>query len=334
MSHHSGKRPYGLLLLVLFLVLLVPCDGRTATDSPGLKKAREEGRVVLYTSFSQADLARLTDPFFKKYPGIEVEIVRGGSSTLHPKITNEYRARKAGADLIFTKADYLDLLQKQGLLQKYQSPEDKAPSSGYAAGAYVSVHSIAYNTRTVSMDHVPRRYADLLDTRWKNKIAINLNNFMWGYAMLDLLGQEKGMDFLTRLKGLNARAQRGSSLTAQMLAAGEFQVSVSLNAHDVSRMKRQGAPIDWARINDPLYADLQSIGILVNSRHPNAAQLFVDYVLSVEGQRAISEMGRTALREDVPQLDDIDLKKVRIIGPEGRAESDRFQTLMVELFTK
>jgi hypothetical protein len=45
-------------------------------------------------------------------------------------------------------------------------------------------------------------------------------------------------------------------------------------------------------------------------------------------------MGRTAVRENVPQLDDIDLKKVRIIGPEVRAESDRFQTLMVELFAK
>jgi ABC-type Fe3+ transport system substrate-binding protein len=91
-----------------------------------------------------------------------------------------------------------------------------------------------------SLDHVPRRYVDLLDTRWKDKVVINLNNFMWGYAMLDLLGQEKRMDFLRRLKGLNARAQRGSSLTAQLVAAGEFQVGVSLNAHDVSRMKRQG----------------------------------------------------------------------------------------------
>ncbi len=323
--------------LVVFGVasmLFVYSTGRADAASPWVEKAKKEGRVVLYTSFSQADLPKLTDPFFKKYPGIMVEIVRGGSSTLHPKIIGEYRAKKAGADLIFTKADYLDLLQKQGLLQSYKSPEDKAPSEGYAAGVYIGIHSIAYNTRLVSVDHVPKQYMDLLNPRWKDKMVINLNNFMWGYTMLNLFGQKKGMEFLQKLKGLNARGQRGSSLIAQLIAAGEFQVGVSLNAHDVSRMKRQGAPIEWARIDDPLYADLQSIGILVNSRHPDAARVFVDYVLSAEGQKAIAEMGRTAVRDDVPQLDDIDLKKVRIIGPEGRSESDRYQNLMVELFAK
>lgn len=315
-------------------MFFVYSTGRADAASPWVEKAEKEGRVVLYTSFSQADLQKLTSPFSKMYPGVQLKVVRGGSGTLVPKIMAEQRAGRPLADLIFTKADYLDLFQTKGLLQKYDSPERKSDMGGYWTGVYFTVHGIAYNTRTVPPNHMPKHYIDLLDPRWNGKIVINLNNFMWSYAMLDFFGREKGMDFLKKLAAQNARAQRGSTISGQLIAAMEFEIGVSLNTNDVSRMKQQGAPIDWARIKEPLYADLHPIGILVGAPHPHAARLFVDYLLSREGQTAIAEMGRTAIREDVPLRDGIDRKKLRVVGPGGRAEADKYQTLMIDLFAK
>ena len=87
----------------------------------------------------------------------------------------------------------------------------------------------------------------------------------------------------------------------------------------------KGAPIDWARITDPLFADLQAIGILSKGRNTSAARLFMDFVLSKEGQQILAETGRTVLRSDVPMSDGINPEKLQIIGPEARIDPDKYQ---------
>jgi iron(III) transport system substrate-binding protein len=318
--------------LRIFLIVVLSLSAADASDQ-WLIKAREEGQVVLYTSFNQADLVKLINPFLKKYPGVRVDVIRGVASSLVPRIAPESKAGKS-ADLVFTKAEYLDLLKSQRLLERYKSSEEKIPGDGYIAGVWVSVHGIAYNSRWVRPDQVPKQYGDLVDPRWKGKMVVNLTNFMWSYGMLKLYGKDKGMAFLKNLAIQKPRAERSSSLPAQLIAAGEFEVGVSLNTNIVSAMKTKGAPIDWARIKDPLFADLQAIGLLTNGRNPNAARLFVDYILSKEGQSAIAETGRNVVREDVPSSDEVDSKKLQIIGPEGRLEADKYQSLMFELFAK
>src|SRR5947207_3256475 len=102
-----------------------------------LPKAREEGRVAVYTSFNQADLPKLIDPFSRKYPGIHVEVIRGVATSLLPRVTTEIKAGKGG-DLVFTKAEYLDLLKNQNFLQLYKSPEQITAADGYVTGVWVS----------------------------------------------------------------------------------------------------------------------------------------------------------------------------------------------------
>jgi iron(III) transport system substrate-binding protein len=305
----------------------------SATAAADLGKAREEGRLVLYTSFTQADIPKLVDAFAKKYPGIRVDVIRGVASSMIPRITTETKAGKSG-DVVFTKAEYLDLLKSQALLQSYRSPEEKLPGDGYVTGVWMSIHGIAYNSRRVRPAQVPKQYTDLLDPQWKGRMVVNLTNFMWSYGILKLYGREKGMAFLKALAGQQPRGERSSSLVAQLMAAGEFDIGVSLNTNIVSAMKSRGAPIDWARITEPLFADLQAIGLLANGRSPNAAHLFVDHLLSRDGQVALAETGRNVVREDVPPADGLDLKKVQIIGADGRIEAEKYQSLMLDLFTK
>jgi iron(III) transport system substrate-binding protein len=326
-------RSVGISLHLIGIVSLLVLDiGLAVCASESPAKGKEEGQVVLYTSLNLLSVPKLTEPFSKKYPGIKVEVIRGVATGLVPRIMTESKAGKSG-DLVFTKAEYLDLLKNQALLQRYKSTED-IMGDGYVSGVWCSVHGIAYNTRMIPANRVPKSYTDLLDPRWKGKMVVNLTNFMWTHGMLKLYGQDKGTQFLKTLAKQNPRAERASSLTAQLVAAGEFEIGIPLNTNIVTEMRVKGAPIDWARITDPLFADLQAIGILSKGRNTSAARLFMDFVLSKEGQQILAETGRTVLRSDVPMSDGINPEKLQIIGPEARIDPDKYQALMIDLFTK
>ena len=271
------------------LSFLVFAKGLNAAASDPVQRTKVEGPVILYTSLNLVSVPKLIEPFSKRYPGIKVEVIRGVASSLVPRIMAEIKTGKSG-DLLFTKAEYLDLLKNQGLLQRYKSLEDPQ-GDGYLSAVWCSVHGVAYNTRMVSATRVPKGYVDLLEPRWKGKIIVNLTNFMWSYGMLKLYGQDKGMQFLTTLAKQNPRAERASSLTAQLVAAGEFEIGVPLNTNIVSEMKAKGAPIDWARFSDPLFADLQAVGLLAKARNTDAARLFIDFS-SVKGRPAGSRGNR------------------------------------------
>jgi len=314
-------------------VLLLVCAGRIyAAAGDSSRTAKLEGQITLYTSLNLVSVPKLIEPFNKQYPAIKVEVIRGVATSLVPRITSELKAGRSG-DIIFTKAEYLDLLKSQGLLQRHKSPED-SKGDGYVSPVWCSVHGVAYNSRLVSASQLPKRYIDLLDARWKGKLVVNLTNFMWSYGMLKLYGQEKGMQFLTNLAKQNPRGERASSLTAQLIAAGEFDIGVPLNTNIVAEMRAKGAPIDWIRLGDPLFADLQAAGLLAKSRNADAARVFIDFLMGKEGQQVLADTGRTVLRSDVGSSDGINPEKLQIIGPEARMDPDKYQNLMFDLYAK
>ncbi|MGH8059214.1 MAG: ABC transporter substrate-binding protein [Candidatus Entotheonellia bacterium] len=70
-------------------------------------------------------------------------------------------------------------------------------------------------------------------------------------------------------------------------------------AHRMERMKEQGAPVDWATTLDPITVSLHPIGVSTKAPNPNAAKLFIDFVLSKEGQQTVLAIGRTPARPGI-----------------------------------
>jgi ABC-type Fe3+ transport system substrate-binding protein len=254
------------------------------------------------------------------------------------KILTERRVGKRdNADLVLTGAESLDLMLMEvpALFQKYTSPQRPAEQNGLYSAVYFTALTIAYNSRAVTGADIPRRYADLLRERWKGKAAINLNNYSWIYAMLDLFGQEKGMDFLRKFAAQAPKPGRGTTLMVQQwLGGGEVELALPLNHDGINRFKEKGVPVDWARLDDPLYADIHTIGILGMAPNPNAARLLVDFFLSKEGQSLMAKSGNSVVRDDIPVNDGIDRKKVRFLSSKARAGADKHQKLMIELYSK
>ena len=321
---------------VIVLTLLGFPVGKSATA--GYEEAKKEASAVLYTSLNVDDSQPLVDAFMARYPGIKVDVNRQGSATLVTKILTERRVGKRdNADLVLTGADSLDLMlmETPTILQKYASPERPPEERGLYTGVYFTILIAAYNSRTVTGADIPKRYNDLLRDRWRGKAAVNLNNFGWVYAMLDFFGQDKGMDYLRRFAALNPRPGRGTTLMVQQwLGGGEVELALPLNHDGIKKFNEKGLAVDWARLEDPLYADLHTIGILGMAPHPNAARLFVDFILTKEGQTVMAKSGNSVMRDDIAVKDDIDRKKIRFLSAQARAGADRYQKIMNDLFSK
>ena len=314
-----------------------------ALADPGLyERARKEGQVLVYSSFNAAEMVLLKDVFEKRYPGVKVEHLRLAGAKLMQRILAEHQAGRDLADTVLIKGETMHVLGQKGVLAKYDplemEPEVldkmfKHPAKLWTT-VYLGVHSIVYSTRTVPPKDVPRRYTDLLKPQWKDNIGISTTKYIVTYALMDLYGKEKGMDFLKKLAAQNPRARAGGTLIIELVGAGEFQLGFSVNADSVESVKKRGAPVDWARLDEPSYGDIQATGVLANAKHPNAARLFASFLVSKEGQAKLSELNNVVVRKDVTPKIAVDRSKLRVIDPVEGNRIDYYMGLINDLFVK
>jgi len=254
--------------------------------------AKKEGQVVLYTNAS--GIAPLIKRFEEKYPFLKIEPLRTGAPKLLNRILAEQKAGSLKADLIETEGLTSYVMMKRGLYEKYVSPESRMLPAGAKDpdGMWTNAHSnykiVAYNTRLVSPAELPRSYDDLTQPKWKGKILMGSNNYEWFGNMVKIMGEEKGMNLMRRLNAQNLMLREGNSLILQLLLAGEGFVSIAANVDSVEELKAKGAPIDWLGL-EPTISRLHPIALARTAQHPNAAKLYIDFILSKEAQEIITK---------------------------------------------
>jgi len=328
------------LTAICALALLCGLVSRTGAESSFYPKAKEEGQVLLYTSLAGSDIKAFRDAFQKAYPGVKLEIYRASGTTILQKILTESRAGNEVVDAAMTQDNVLHVLKGKNLLAKFDSSERKAFDSrfkeaeGYWTDVYPTVHSIPYNTKLVAAQDVPSSYQGLLDPKWKGKLGLNRNNFMFIAAMIDFYGKEKGEDFLRKLAQQDPQVRSGGTLTATLVGAGELPIAFSVNANNVENVKEKGSPVDWARLGDPLYGEPHPASVMANAPHPNAARLVVEFAISKPGQMLMAKLGKVPARSDVEPKIGVDRAKLRIIPTKEAARTAYYQKKFDELFGK
>ena len=174
-----------------------------------IEEAKKEGKVVFYTGASANDGNALKTAFEKKYPFIKMEYFRAGKDKLLGKYLTEARNNTFLADVYQGSVFPLATLQQRGLLARYRSPERDAthdslrPKDDYWAPVVLNAMTIAYNTRLVKGDDIPKSYEDLLLPKWKGRLGLDLNKTEWYVAMLQVLGEEKGRKYMDALSKQN-----------------------------------------------------------------------------------------------------------------------------------
>lgn len=266
--------------------------------------AKKETEVNLYLSTNLDDANGMIQSFRKKYPFIDVKFFRAGNEKLLSRILTETAAGKFSGDVILISSFEVRVLRQKQLLQRYFSPESANYPEGFTdkEGYWTSVYSIprviAYNTKLVRADAAPKTYEDLLQPRWKNGFSMSDSAVLWYTGFVKFYGEEKGRAFMKKLAAQKPIFRDSESIITQLLAAGEFPLALTYS-HQVGTMKRKGAPVDWIRTAQPLVTGLKPISLSAKAAHPNAGKLFIDFVLSKDGQELIRSFNRISGRAGV-----------------------------------
>jgi iron(III) transport system substrate-binding protein len=261
-----------------------------------LENARRDGVIVLYTSLAPTELVPVAQAFEKKY-GIKVDHWRSNSERVTQRAVTEARGGRFSVDVVETIGPDLERMTREKLFAEFHSPHlaDLIPTAVPAHRSWfpnrVSYLGVAYNTRLVRADDLPRTYEGFLDPRWKGRIGLESSDVVWLAGIVKLWGQERGMKFFNALSRMKPDVRTGHTLLTQLVAAGEVPVGLTVYSSGAVSGRRNGAPIDWMPV-EPVIAQPLGIGLARNAPHPHAALLFADYLLSPEGQELFRELGR------------------------------------------
>ncbi len=293
------------LVWTLILFHLEPLTAAASKDEERTAKliegAKKEAALLFYTASDITDALKLTRAFQEKYPFIKVDIVRTGSEGILARVLAEASAKKLHADVITSSEPHVSVYKKKNIMLEYRSPEAvEYPASakdpeGCWTNYYDSIYVTAYNTKLVSPKEVPKSYDDLLLPRWKGKLAMDRADARWYGALDQIWGRKKNLDFMTKLARNNPIVRNGKPVLLQLLGAGEFEIATILYLDNVEESKNKGASIDWVYL-DPVITSGHMVWIPTTAPHKNTAKLFIDFLLSEEGEEVLSSFGKFVMR--------------------------------------
>jgi iron(III) transport system substrate-binding protein len=291
---------YGIAMGV-FAIAMDSAQVMAATPAPANPKppAAASGELAVYTAWDEGDINALIAAFNKVHPNVKVSGVRseGGRGALLERMLTEIDSGKAMADVYSTGIPDMSAMLQRGEILSYRSPSEANVErrfvfeDGLLHTATHSVFIAAYNKTLLSEKEVPRTWEELLNPKWKGKIAIDQepNDIVAGFLIL--MGREKGEQYLRQLSK-NVITRRGRSLLVEFLTAGEFPISIDVYAHRVSKAIKDGAPLAAAPM--PANFSFPSVAaILKRAPHPENAKLWIDWLQSPAGQEVIAQRSRS-----------------------------------------
>jgi iron(III) transport system substrate-binding protein len=312
-----------LLRLFVLCFYLFFVSAAVAADPAVIEGAKKEGAVVFYTTMDIQNSKPLLDAFTAKYPFIKGDLVRLGGTAMVSRIIAEAQAGANRFDLAVGISPSYMPMRERNLIAPYKSPEfaslydDTHDAQGYWSTVYLNTLVLGYNTKVISKNDLPKSYDDLLKPQYKQKFIIDIENHDVFVALSQEWGQEKAIAYFKGIARQEPVFLRGNTNRANMVSVGERALTF-VYAQVIERMKQTGAPVDWIPL-EPVAVEVNPAMISAKAPHPNAARLFVDYLLSKDGQEFLKTYRRIGPRKDVkpdpPKL--FEGFRRRVIAPEN-----------------
>jgi len=262
--------------------------------------AKKEGKMVWYTSLTaHRDIANI---FEVKYPGVKVETYRAGPNDLTRRLLGEAQSKRNIADLIETTPSTLMMMRENKLLMPYYSPHlahfpDDAKEETDKARVFwttdrESIVGLGYNRNLIRATDVPKNFAELAKPENKGKVAVSGDTT--GVRFIGAMIKAKGEEYVKQLQALDIKMHMISGgAMHELMAAGEMPMSISIFRNHVLAAKPKNAPTEWMPMDlNPTNAG--GVALPSGSTSPHAALLFIDFLLSPEGQKIFEEKFRFA----------------------------------------
>lgn len=295
-----------LVCLAMLVMLAAGCGGSSSTQQVDKAKAGgPKGTVMIYTSI-YPDIVEQVKPALKKaFPDLDIQWFQAGTEKVMAKVAGEIEANKVQADLLMVAdPSYYLTLKEKNLLLKYDAPNRKdiklnKDDEGYWTGVRVSNMIIAYNTAKVSAADAPKSFKDLLDPKWKGRIAMP-SPLLSGtaYVTVGALADKYGWNYFEALKANGLKVEEGNSAIQNKLVRGEYYAVIILE-ENILKMADKGEPVKVIYPEDGTVVIPSPIAIFNSSKNQDAAKAVLDWWLSKEGQEVVVKGWMHSVRDDI-----------------------------------
>ena len=287
-------------------------------DKALVERARAEGKASFYANITAVE------PIMKAFTadtGVKAEYTRISTSKFVATAITEFEAGKLMADVVQAPLPVLELLKEKGVLAAYRSPA----AAGYPEWTRKDEHiqlfgieyvALIYNKERVKKEDVPTRYEDLTLPKWRNQIVManpanHPTTISWLVGLKENVFKTEA-EWRAFLQGLAAnRPMFVASFgpTPAPVESGEKLIAISMPKYIVTKAP---APLDWARVSQPMMGTPRAIAVTSKAPHPAAARAFVDYWLSQQSMQMLAkDVGEYVLAPGVhPPIDGIQDAKV------------------------
>ena len=343
-----GRKRIFILLLVLVLVVSA-CGGApatvsegAATEAPATSSAGTEapvegtdvsGDLVIYSGRSEPLIQPIMDAFKAKYPGVNLLLKAGSNSELANGLIEEQANPQADV-FITTELFTVQSLAGQGIFESYlpkganQLPAEFLGADNAWTGLTRRARVIMYNKDLVSEAELPTSILDLTDPKWKGQIAAagSTNGSMQAQiaAMRQLLGEEETEAWLNGLIVNEVTFFGGHTDVRKAVGAGEFKLGL-VNHYYYHLQLAEGSNVgvvypDQGEGQVGLFTNATAAAVVNGAAHAPAAQAFLDFLVSEEGQKLFAELNYeypllpgVALKEGVQALEAFKLADVDVV---------------------
>ena len=296
--------------------------------------AKKEGAVAYASPAEENQIAKLMEGFMSKYPGIKGQSLGGQQEDISNRILAEARAGRSSFDIIGIGTSLGEYREAKALAEIHDLVGDARYPAKFRGKDFYSWNLlsmvIAYNTNLLKASEAPKSYMDILDPKWKGKIAVDTSPDTWVFGMLHKWGNEKAYDYQKKLiQDQQALIRKGHTNQTNLLIAGAFPVAVELYSYKIAEMKNKGAPVEMIFPKEFVSAEASGVGISSRAQHPYAALLFARFHIDPNGgQRILAQFGRVMAHPDTK------LKYKELQQVTAKDTLDRMSLLTAETLAK
>jgi iron(III) transport system substrate-binding protein len=295
-------------------LLKIPASKRHAAL---VKQANEEGAITIYTSMTSEVTDEVIGAFEDTYDDLDVSVYRADSETVLQRVLQEQKAGFYGNDVVESNATEMIALEQEGLMSPYRGPARQAVSDlaqfDTWTGVRFNLFAPSWNTNLVKPGEQPTSWQDLADPKWDGKLSMELEDYDWYGTLHDyfvsqgMTEQEADQVFQRMADG--AKVVKGHTVQGELLSAGQFPLVASNYSYITETLKRDGAPVDYKPMVEPVIARPNGIGLMKTAEHPAAAILFTDWMLT-DGQKVMADLGLTPSVERMDPFGNADVVPV------------------------
>ena len=274
--------------------LLNGLDAELNVPQAWLDGAKQEKEVTVSGTWDAREFQNMTAPFRERYPFINLKYERAGTSGRGMQVLVALGEGRVTTDVMTAIADAIfEFIQMKALADLRDLPGFKNISTEFVAedGTWLShklsFRCMAYNTDKVKKEDLPKTWDDLVKgSRWGGgNLALTNNPSSWLLALWGEKGEQWGADFTKALfeKLQPQRRKEGLTALTNLTAAGEFHASLPSPEWVAQRLVTKGAPVSY-HCPEPVPISLSQIAMLEKSSRKNAARIFINWLMSREGQ--------------------------------------------------